>query len=305
MDKYEAFEKLKEFSQDLSDVSYDEIVDLLKNGIKFIPVPLAKVQKNAHIDRVRPNKGSVLYEHIDNLGYIKEQEVIDKHLLSFGRANCPHQVMFYGALESTLIDKQRLTAIAETSDLFRENKDCPDGKYYTVSRWKTNDEFLVVEVVFSEYALENNPDIRASFEKQKRFLLDKGLEEKEIRFHLDFLKFISEEFSKKVTNADDYKISAAYTNIILLHPETSGITYPSVQTQYFGVNIVLTPEAVDKYLMPLVCSTQIVYKNGEKTVIANGGHFCDNIDITNKIEWKEQDESLLTNKDEILKHLYS
>lgn len=77
---------------------------------------------------MRPNKGSSLYEHIDNLGYIKDRYIIDNYLLSFDRANCPHQVMFYGALGTSLIDKQRLTAIAETSDLFRENKDCKDGE---------------------------------------------------------------------------------------------------------------------------------------------------------------------------------
>lgn len=305
MDKYEAFEKLKEYSKDLSSVSYEEIYDLLKKGIKYIPIPLAKVRKNAHIDRVRPNKGSTLYEHIDNLGYIKDKEIIDKYLTSFGRANRPHQVMFYGALETSLIDKQRLTAIAETSDLFRENKDSLDGKYCTVSRWETQDEFLIVEVVFSEFALKNNPDIKKSFDKQKELLQDHGLDEKEVNFHLDFLKFISEEFSKKVTNSEDYKISAAYTNIILLHPETNGISFPSVQTEYFGVNIVLTPEAVDKYLIPIICSTQIVYKNGLKTLIANGEHYCDNIESTKNIDWKEHDKSILTDKKEILEHLKS
>lgn len=305
MDKYEAFEKLKEYAKDLSKVSYEQVYDLLKNGIKYIPIPLAKVRKHAHIDRVRPNKGSTLYEHIDNLGYIKDKEVIDKYLTSFGRANCPHQVMFYGALETSLIDKQRLTAIAEKSDIFRENKDCPEGKYYTVSRWQTQEEFLIVEIVFSEFALNNNPDIRKSFDRQKEMLKEHGLEEKEVNFHLEFLKFISEEFSKKVTSQEDYKISAAYTNIAQLHPQVNGISYPSVQTEYFGVNIVLTPEAVDKYLVPVVCSTQIVYRNGMKTLIANGEHYCDKIDAAENLQWKEHEKTILTDKGEVAKHLNS
>lgn len=196
MDKFQAFGKLKEHSKNLSTVSYNEIYDLLKNGIKQIPIPLAKIKKNAHIDRVRPNKGKILFKHIDELGYIKGKNVIENHLTSFGRANCPHQVMFYGALETSKIDKQRLTAIAETSHIFRNpGTDCIEGEYYTVSRWETNDEFFVVEVVFSEYALKNNPDIAQSFEKQKKFLLEHDLDEKETSFHLEFLKFISEEFS--------------------------------------------------------------------------------------------------------------
>lgn len=181
MDKYEAFEKLKECSKNLTSVSYEEIVDLLKNGIKFIPLPIAKLRKNASIDRVRQNKGTALFKHIDQLGYIKDKYVIDNVLTSFGRANNPHQVMFYGALETSLIDRPRLTAIAETSHIFRvPGTDCIDGEHYTVSRWETQEELLVVEVVFSEYALKINPDIAKSFENQKKLLHAKKLEQKEI-----------------------------------------------------------------------------------------------------------------------------
>lgn len=293
MNKYEAFEKLKKCSQNLSTTSYEEIYDLLKNGIKRIPLPIAKLWKNAYIDRVRPNKGETLFKHINNLGYIKDKDVIKNVLTSFGRANNPHQVMFYGALETSLIDKPRLTAIAETSHLFRvPGTDCLDGEHYTVSRWETQKELLVVEVVFSEYALKNNPDIAKSFENQKNLLQEHNLEQEEIDFHLDFLKFISEEFSKKVSNSEDYKISAAYTNLALLDPDVSGITYPSVQTDYFGVNIVLTPETVDQYVKPIICSTQIVYKKGMKSLIANGKYYCKEIDLKNDIEWKENDSKI-------------
>ncbi|MFL9829272.1 hypothetical protein ABS764_00270 [Flavobacterium sp. ST-87] len=304
MDKYQAFEKLKEHSQNLTSISYEEIYDLLKNGIKFIPLPIAKLWTNAFIDRVRPNNGTALFRHIDDLGYIKDKNVIDNVLTSFGRANNPHQVMFYGALETTLIDKPRLTAIAETSHIFRvSGTDCTDGEHYTVSRWETQKELLVVEVVFSEYALKNNPDIAKSFENQTKLLQEHNLEPQEIAFHLEFLKFISEEFSKKVINPEEYKISAAYTNIALLHPDVSGITYPSVQTDYFGVNIVLTPEVVRTYLKPKICSTQILYKKGMKSLIANGKYYCKEIDINNDLEWKENQSEILTTKDQVLEHL--
>lgn len=304
MNKFQAFEILKEYSNNLKNIPYEEIYSLLKNGIKQIPIPLAKIKKGAYIDRVRKNNGNSLFNSIDELGYIKNQEIIEKYLTSFGRANCPHQVLFYGAVETSQIDKQRLTAIAETSSLFRiPNQNCIDGEYYTVSRWETLEEFLVVEVVFSEFALANNKDIQTSYEKQKEFLNNKGLQDEEIQFHLDFLKFISEQFSKKVDDPDDYKISVAYTNIALLHPDVKGISYPSVQTEYFGVNLVLTPNTVDDFLKPIICSTQKIYKNGLNTLIANGEHYCDNIDVNKEIEWKENDKSLITDYEEVKKHL--
>jgi hypothetical protein len=304
MDKFEAFEKLKEYSKDLTLVTYDEIYDLLKNGIKYIPIPIAKLRKNSHIDRVRPNKGKTLFKHIDELGYIKDKVVIKKRLKTFGRANNPNQVMFYGALKTTLIDKPRLTAIAETSHIFRNpGTDCIDGEYYSVSRWETQKELLVLEVVFSEYALKNNPDIAESFENQKKLLKKLNLGEKETKFHLDFLKFISEEFSKKVTNSENYKISSAYTNIALSHKDVQGITYPSVQTEYFGVNIVLPPKIVDKFVKPIICSTHIVYKKGKECVIANGENYCTEIDTNKNIEWKKNDKKTLSTKEEIKEHL--
>lgn len=304
MDKFEAFEKLKEYSKKLTEVSYEEIYDLLKNGIKLIPLPLAKLRAHSNIDRVRPNKGTTLFKHIDELGYIKDQEVIDKYLTSFGRANTPHQVMFYGALETSLIDKQRLTAIAETSHLFRNTGiDCEEGEHYTVSRWETQKELCVVEVVFSDYALKNNPDIVKSFDNQKKFLEQHNLAPQDLEFHLQFLKFISEEFSKKVTNPEEYKISAAYTNLALLCPKVNGIMYPSVQTEYFGVNIVLTPETIDDCVIPKICSTQIVHKRGMKSLIANGQHYCENIEQDKEIEWKELSSDLLTTKEELEEHL--
>lgn len=304
MDKYEAFEKLKEYSKNLDKVSYEEVYDLLKNGIRFIPLPIAKVHKNAFIDRVRPNKGTDLFKHIDELGYIKDNYVIDNILTSFGRANKPHQVMFYGALETELIDKPRLTAIAETSHIFRvKGTDCVDGEHYTVSRWETQDEFLVVEVVFSEYALKNNPEVAQSFENQKKLLQGHNLEEKELEFHSEFLKFISEEFSKKVSNPEDYKISVAYTNLALLHPDVGGITYPSVQTEYFGINIVLPPETVDKYVKPIICSTSIVYKKGMNSLIANGKNYCKDIDVKKEIDWKEHNSEILITKEHVKEHL--
>lgn len=304
MDKYEAFEKLKEYSENLDSISYEEVYDLLKNGIKFIPLPIAKVWINSNIDRVRQNKEKTLFKHIDELGYIKDKYVIDNVLTSFGRANNPHQVMFYGALKTKLIDKPRLTAIAETSHIFRvPGTDCIDGEHYTLSRWETQKELLVVEVVFSEYALKNNPDIVKSFENQKKKLQALNLEQKEIDFHLEFLKFISQEFAKKVTNPEEYKISAAYTNLALLHSDVSGITYPSVQTEYFGVNIALTPEAVEKYVKPVICSTLIVYKKGMKSLIANGKNYCKEIDLDKDIDWKEHDSEILTTKKQVEEHL--
>lgn len=300
MTKEEAFEKLKKYSKKLDTISYDEIHSLLRESIRRIPIPLAKFHRNSEIDRARLNKGDTLYNSIDDLGYIKDKSVIDHFLTDYGRANKPHQVMFYGAIKTSPIDKPRMTAIAETSKLFQDKDGYNlDGEKYTISRWICNEEFFVAEIVFAEEAVKNNPDIKRNFEKQIGFADE--LDENDIEFYKEFLIFISEEFARKTEKNDDYKISVAYTNIILEHPQVEGIIFPSVQTNYFGANIVVPTDTVDKYFKPTVCSTQILYKTPELTLIANGEHYSDEL-TDNEINWKLTDEQYLSSKEEILRH---
>ncbi|WP_313261280.1 hypothetical protein [Sphingobacterium sp.] len=299
MVKLDAFNLLKEYSKDLKNVSYDNIINLLKHDIKKIPIPLAKVHIGEEIDRIRPNGKTELFTNISDLSYIKDKTIIDQSLTKFGRANLPYQVMFYGALRSTEIDRQRLTAIAETSQALRNNLDCLEGEHHTVSRWLVKSQISVVEMVFSEAALKSNPTIETSLNNQLNFLSTQIEDKNDLDFYRDFLIFISEEFAKVATSEDDYKISAAYTNIVLSHPEVNGIFYPSVQTVYKGFNIALLPVAVDKHLTPTKFLTQILYKKGDKCFITNGLYYCDSFDQHNNLEWKKTPNKLLSDISEV------
>ncbi|PQA96663.1 hypothetical protein B0A69_00795 [Chryseobacterium shigense] len=300
MTKEEAFEKLKEFSKKLDEISYDEIYNLLRESIKKIPIPEAKFFKNSIVDRARLNDGDALYNSIDDLGYIKDRDVINNCLTEYGRANKPHQVMFYGAIKTSVIDHPRVTAIAETSKLFQDKKGYNiDGEKYTISRWRNKEYFFVAEIVFAKEAIKNNPDIKRSFESQIGFAND--LDDDDIEFYKEFLIFISEEFARKIEKNDDYKISVAYTNLILEHPKIEGVMFPSVQTDYCGANIVIPVETVEKYFKPEVCSTHILYKIPEDTLLANGEHYCDELS-DDPINWKLIDSQYLTTKEEVRTH---
>lgn len=291
-EKIKAFSLLKEYADRLTEISYDKIVDLLSNGIKQIPFPMAKLHKGHFIDRARKNENNKLYKHIDELSYIKDNYIIQNKLTEYGRVNLPHQVMFYGALKTPYINQTRLTAIAETSDLVRNIQQNQFGEeYYTVSRWRIKEELLGLEIVFSDDALKNSEYIRRSYEMQKEFLRNLKLTTEEIDLYLDFLRFISNQFSKRVNNHEEYKISVAYANIALSKPYNNFIVYPSVQTKYLGENIVLKPEIVDKYLEPVICSTHILYKDTNRTFIDNDKYRTKNIDFSKDLEW-EKDNSI-------------
>ena len=289
MTNKEGLEELKRISNQLEEVEYEYIINLLKNTIKKIPIPIAKLHQYATIDRARKNNDETLFTSIDQLSYIKDQDVIDLYLNEFGRANKPHEPMFYGALSSSVLDKQRVTAIAETSKLFqdRQGKNL-EGELYTISRWETNCELLVAEVVFAAEAIKINPDIKIAFDKQTEFAKMEGTDD--LEFYTDFLIFISEQFARDTKSHNDYKIAAAYTQLVLTHPEISGIVFPSVQTRFMGVNVVFPPNVVDKNLNIRFLTTQKLYKNKDKSLIANHKQCPNASDNPDKLEWFDIDE---------------
>lgn len=296
----EAFKKLQEYSKNLESVEYEKLIEILKTSIRKIPIPLAKLRPESSIERARANNGTPLFKSVEDLGYIKDEEVIKK-LNKFGRANKPHEVLFYSAIETSKLDKARITAIAETSRLFLDNNSVQlDGELFTVSRWRNKQELIIAEVVFAEEAIKNNEDIKTSYEKQKQFA--KELKDVDSEFFEDFLIFISNEYARVANSHNDYKISTAYTELVLTHKDVQGITYPSVQTNYYGANLVLPTKVVDEYLYPEVATTSILFKDKMNMTIGNGGHFSKNLE--NHIVWQELDKKHMTPKEELLKRLY-
>jgi hypothetical protein len=288
MTPHEALQILKERATHLHDVDYNEIVHILRQGVRRIPIPVAKIKKGTLIDRVRPNEGDKLFSCLDDLTYIKDPEVIEKKLTDFGRANCPHQPMFYGAVETTEIPQQRHTAIAETSALYQDKTGvCIEGQLYTVSRWRTTEELQLAEIVFSAGAITASPDIKRAFNNQLRFLAAQTGEDQ--TFLRNFLVFISEQFAREKYTHHDYKISAAYTNQVLHHPDISGIAYPSVQTLYKGENIVLLPGAVERSLVLESIATQRLHKNGSYMHINNHMDCTDPMRDPNNFKWVATD----------------
>ncbi len=174
-----------------------------------------------------------------------------------------------------------------------------DGELFTISRWRNKNELMIAEVVFAEEAIKNNPDIKAAYEKQKENASE--LERVDSKFFEDFLIFISEEFARIASNHNDYKISTAYTELVLKHKNVKGITYPSVQTSYVGANLVLPISTVDEFLFPEVATTSMLYKNKMKMTVGNGGHFCKK--LVDELVWEELDKKYITPKEELIKNL--
>jgi hypothetical protein len=299
----EALERLRALSSILEHVPYEEILSILKDSIKKIPIPLAKLAPNSPIDRVRKNIGDALFTNVhEELSYIKNQHVIDNYLTEYGRANKPHQPMFYGSVESTLIGTPRITAIAETSELFQNRNAINfNGELYTISRWRNSSELVVVEIVFAKEAIAINPDIKKAFEKQTEFAQALGIED--VDFFKEFLIFISEEFAREKKTHSDYKIATAYAELVLSRPDIHGIAFPSVQTKYHGQNLVLPPATVDAYLLPEVLSTQRLYKNKLNMLLTNHKNCLDPMSCLDNIIWTDVEVQYTSTREQILASL--
>lgn len=70
--------------------------------------------------------------------------------------------------------------------------------------------------------------------------------------------FISEKFQEKVDESEGfkYKLTIAFSNILLKNPEIGCLIYPSVASKLYSINFGLKSEIIDKYF---VCRSMYTY----------------------------------------------
>jgi hypothetical protein len=277
-----ALNELISYRSKLHKIEYDDIKTLIRESIRFIPVTTAKLHKGESIDRVRLNGAVDFFNSQSQLSYISDQNVIDKYLTEFGRANKPHEPLFYGALRSSQIQHNRLTAYFETSEMIHDKKSVNlNGELFTVSRWEVQRELIIAEIVFSDDALAANPDTLHSFNNQFAQLNES--EHREIA--LRQLQLFSNEFSRETKSHHDYKISVAYSDLLFNEYGIDAITFPSVKSGYQGQNIVFTPAAVDSYLKLKIASTHRMHKNEMQSLMSNYHHTTNFGKNNSKFQW--------------------
>lgn len=299
-------EQLEIYSMNLKSIPYDSIYDLIKNTIKILPITSAILNKGTFIDRVRPNEGDDLFLSEDQISYIRDQKVIYNYMNNYGRCNLPHQVMFYGAIESSIIDKPRATAIMETSRIIQDTESINlEGELLTLSRWEVLEDILIAELVFYDEAIKINPGTKRAFEHHFPMIMNTNNREEMLKL----MKLLSYEFSKTVRKTEDYnyKISVAYTNLILNESKLpdgrkiDGITYPSVVSGYQGQNIVLRPDVVDQKIKLKYVTTHSLHKNKLKSFINNHKLVSDFGINNSNFTWQDADPKFVVPIDELIK----
>lgn len=250
---------------DFSKISYQKIVFSLLKDIVVIPVSIAKIHEGYPIFRARINRDGEIFSSESEISYRTDY----KNITEYGRANIPHQSMFYGAIESAEVKHPRIVNLFELSELFRTPNEKDGEVIMTAGKWRIKKEFQVIEMVFNKANIELNPDIKKAFEYQRDLMLKDHPEQ--IEQIENVLEFFSDEFAKRDIKGDfDYKISAAYMNMVLSqHNELHGITYPSVRMDSKANNIALFPESVENLLELEMVGMFKIIKKGKHSTMEN------------------------------------
>lgn len=185
---------------------------------------------------------------------------------SLQRASLIGQTMFYGVISDDQTQQENARAISacECSKLCREGIASIGRESFSLSHWEIIKTLhvasLITDITFPE--VNDNKllnSLRKDFEL-KYGNQNTAKEQKELAY------FISYEFSKNVTDSNEYLISATIASEICMVYD--GIVFPSVQLGgQAGLNIAIPPIISNKKLRFVRTLRQTLYKNGAKSII--------------------------------------
>lgn len=226
---------------DLQTQDFDElkklVFPLIQCGISTVTFPaLMKIHRGRIID-----VENEILKKTSQISYPPKP-----NLLRYNRASSGKYQVFYGSA-SKIYGNQELGHIAVNFELSKIHSDSftEPYEYIGLGRWFPKEDFTVAVVGLDSTIAENNSDAIKLKEFQTNIV--SSLPE---RFEVIKLvsEYLSAELSKSITNEHEYKISAAYGEI-LFEMGFPAIMYPSVQTEGRVFNIAIIKKLVDENLV--------------------------------------------------------
>ncbi len=280
-DVQDLIEHIKTVDRTDSFYAYTYVYNLI-NSLYF-PAPPVKIKKGQKFIRGRVHKNNELYfEKVSDLSYRKD---INK-ILTFGRANEPHQSIFY-------CSDNQVTALNETFTVAREDKNI-EYEEITWSVWELTKDIELIYVIGNPDKPTPNTMVNESTQIFLKKLKQFKYEEQTILFH----KFISDQFGIRANGYSSlYKISCAFANYIYNHiwsdseseeqKISAGIIYSSSICPEEGMNIALKTDFVDDTLKIIGAQKARMERIGKThRYEEKETHVARSISITeNKIYW--------------------
>jgi len=236
--------------------SNENFDDAYQNFYKiFDAVPLLYNQLGGlNIFRAQTNKPNELFSTQTRISYNKT----NPKCISPGKFNVWYEPMFYGCLPYKTENEKdyfppALGAALETcKDLSDKRKEVL-MQDFTVGRWSTKTPFSTVNLCFDEVHLSYNYELKHANETYIRILKD-NLSSSAGDFVTQVFQFYSNLCSTGSNEGSYYILTALFNAIKIyysqeLKMEINGLISSSAATEGRALNIVMTPSAVDKYLM--------------------------------------------------------
>lgn len=157
--------------------------------------------------------------------------------------------MFYGAVPSSEQGRLIATITLECCKEIVNDQNISREQYFTFGKWNVKEFFPVLNLCFHKTTLQINPGLN----KIVTDYLDRvqqNLSTVSVNFLKEYWYFFSDLACQKHATDQQYFITTAFITAIKLYYGDifNGIIYPSSMTEMEGLNIVLTPQAVDKFL---------------------------------------------------------
>lgn len=240
---------------DIYEVNRDIISQLKKLDLSTYPIEQVK----ALVNQFQPKmlnitiSGPLFIERLrPGSGYTKREEVtyktgsINDH---FNRATIPGQTVFYGTVchEDEPEQNRRFIALCESSRLAKTNPPESGREEFTLSKWCLKRDIhlgvIVNDKIFEGKSNVLLNDAKNAYKHHFTFVdAPLGLTE--------YCDFVTEEFSKPVSQDYEYMISAIIAERMMNASGLDGIIYPSVRTKGVGgMNVALKKSCVDEALV--------------------------------------------------------
>lgn len=234
----------------VTDANFMAAVEAIHFMVDKFPLMITRLDPNAPIFRARANYGELFSEQQEisyNLTYADRIEA--------GRFNRPKEPLFYGALrvDNPATDHVLSSALESCKELINPTAP-PQVQDLTIGMWLTTATMPVINLCFDSKHLDGNEILRQSAENY-RVEMESYFSAAGCAFIAKFMQFFSElsrlELKAQpnayyILNAFFYAARFYYANTC--NTAIPGIIYPGMMSDAKGLNIVLVPQAVDRFL---------------------------------------------------------
>lgn len=224
------------------------------------------ISANVETYRARIDEGEDPFIFIKDI-YIRDSDKIT----TYGRANRPHQQVFYGSSHAKVAATEVVQNISPENYWY--GKDCATA---TIGVWRIKKPLHVTIMNNSSFLRNGRDDIKKSYDRYHDQIFRMKLSNHVILVDDILTEFFTEQFTKEVIEEYDYKITALYSNAVRILrniPELNsgfnlfdGIRYPSVATRYIGDNLAIFIDSFNEGKLELIRAEQVfcVTKNDRR-----------------------------------------